>query len=494
MAVVEDLEYVLLTKRKLELSKRLLNSAKQFGLAFYRPSVKQDSFHRAGVTCKRRMVRAGNRFGKSTCGVAEDCAWLLHERPWYPENDAARKGGIPQHPIKLLTITTDWDKVDEIFTGQRGEGGKVWKYLPTGALAEGHPCRKNHSGVIDTIELRDGSLWRFDTVKAFMSNPQGSESSDWDAIHIDEPCPKDMWKAAARGLVDRGGSQWFTLTPLTEFWINDEFFPEDTGGKIRDDVWAIQAGMDDNPYLSEEGKKDYLKTLSEGELECRRDGLPLHLSGLIYKQFSWDKHVLKKVPSGWASYEQPPRDYSYYYNVDPHPQTPHAVLFCAVAPNGHRFYFTDLFRHCSVAVLCGNVLEKLDGRRTIEARIDPLAYINDPITETNMAEEFWRCGCYVEKATKALAQGILRVQGELGKEPSPVSFTPACARTLWEMQRYCWDEKENKPIDKDDHMMENLYRMELQDMRYVEPTEDRNPVDELVIDRADMNLRDLEYA
>lgn len=482
----------LLTRRKLALSKKLLATAKNFGLAFYKPSEKQAAFHRAGTTCKRRMVRAGNRFGKSTCGVAEDVAWLLHERPWFAEGDVARRGGIPQHPIKILTITTDWDKVDEIFTGQRGEGGKVWKFLPTGALAESHPTRRNHSGAIDTIELRDGSLWRFDTVKSFMANPQGSESSDWDAIHVDEPCPEDMFKAASRGLIDRAGSAWFTLTPLSEFWINDYFFPEDTGGRARDDVFAITASMDDNPYLPKSAIAEFASTLTDDEKQCRLFGIPLHLSGLIYKQFSWDKHVLKKVPEGWDSYTQPPRDWPCYFNIDPHPQTPHAVLFCAVSPHGYRFYFNDIFKHCSVAELSRLVLEALDGRRVIEARIDPLAFINDPITETNMAEEFWRSGCYVEKATKALAQGILRVQGELAKPQAPLFFTPACTRTLWEIQRYCWDEKDNRPIDKDDHMMENLYRMELQEPRWVAAGRQSNPVEDLVIDSPNMDLDELE--
>lgn len=406
---------------------------------------------------------------------------MLHERPWYPESDPARRGGLPQHPIKLLTITTDWDKVDEIFTGQKGEGGKVWKYLPSAALAERNATRRNHSGAIDTIALRDGSLWRFDTVKSFMSNPMGSESSDWDAVHVDEPCPQDMFTAAARGLIDRNGSAWFTLTPLSEFWINDYFFPEDTGGKGREGVWAVNAAIYDNPFLKPEAIAEFEALLDEDEKQCRLHGIPLHLSGLIYKQFAWDKHVLKRVPEGWESYALPPREWPVYYNIDPHPQTPHAVLFCTVSPHGHRFYFTDLFKHCSVANLAEEIHERLQGRRVIEARIDPLAFINDPITETNMAEEFWRSGCYVSKATKALAQGILRVQGELGKTNSPISFTPTCTRTLWEIQRYCWDEKENKPIDKDDHMMENLYRMELQEPRWVPPTSGSNPVDDIEI-------------
>lgn len=487
MTLTEDnVELAILTRRKLELTKGLLEKSKQFGLAFYRPSKKQDAFHRAGTRVRKRMVRAGNRFGKSTCGVAEDVAWLLHERPWYAETDVARRGGIPQHPVKLLTITTDWDKVDEIFTGQRGEGGKVWKYLPTGALAEGHPTRRNHSGAIDTIELRDGSLWRFDTVKSFMANPQGSESSDWDAIHIDEPCPEDMFKAASRGLMDRAGHVWFTLTPLSEFWINDFFFPQDTGGKVRDDVWAITAETKDNPFLSKEGYDDYEKSLTDEEKDCRLRGMPLHLSGLIYREFSFDNNVLKDVPKEWEGWEQPPRTWPVYLQFDVHPRTPHCVLMAVVAPTGERIYFTDLFQPGSMAELADAVRERLDGRRIVWSEMDPLGWQDHPTSETNMSDDLARAGIFVEKATKALTRGILKVKQ--GLKDRSVLFTPGARRSLWEIQRYCWDEKTNKPLDEDDHAMECLYRMEVMEPRWVEQEQRGGAVEELVIDKAEMEL------
>lgn len=484
-----DLDLALLTKKKLELSRGLLKAAKECGLAFYRPSPKQDVFHRAGVRCKRRMVRAGNRFGKSTCGVAEDVAWMLHERLWLKPDDEARRGGIPQHPIKLLTITTDWDKVDEIFTSQRGEGGKVWKFLPTSALAEHHPVRRNHSGAIDTIELRDGSLWRFDTVKSFMANPQGSESSDWDAIHIDEPCPHSMFKASSRGLIDRGGSVWFTLTPLSEFWINDYFFPQDTGGKMRDDVHAINASIYDNYTLSRENIDSYERDLDEDEKQCRLFGLPLHLSGLIYKEFSWEKNVLMDVPKGWDSFELPAKDLPVYLQFDVHPRTPHCVSFCTVLKTGERVYFNDLFQAGSMGELAAAVFEKLDGRRIIRAEMDPLGWQDHPTSESTMADDLMRAGIYVEKATKALTRGILRVKS--GLKDRSILFTPAAKRSLWEIQRYCWDEKTNKPLDEDDHAMECLYRHEVSDPRYIDLAYRAEPIGELVIDEPELGFDDL---
>ena len=53
----------------------------------------------------------------------------------------------------------------------------------------------------------------------------GQESSQWDWIHVDEPIPEAMWIANSRGLMDTGGSAWFTCTPIAEQWINKFFLP-----------------------------------------------------------------------------------------------------------------------------------------------------------------------------------------------------------------------------------------------------------------------------
>ena len=42
-------------------------------------------------------------------------------------------------------------------------------------------------------------------------------------------------------------------------------------------------------------------------------------------------------------------------------------------------------------------------------------------------------------------------------------------RTIYEIEGYMWDKDTQKPQDKDDHMMENLYRICLLNTRYSEP-------------------------
>lgn len=494
----ENAELVAIRQRQLQLKRQKLELIKNHGLLFYKPHAKQDQFHRAGVQSKRRMVRAGNRFGKSHMGCAEDCAWLTGERPWYKLDDPARRGGIPPHPVKLLLITQDWDLANDVWVSQRGNEGKIWKFISPASIPK-HGIRRNHSGCIDTIEVRrephlggGTSLFKIDTVKSWMSNPMGAESKDWDAIHVDEPCPEGMWKGAARGLMDRGGSAWFTLTPLSEFWINDYFFPQDTGGKLRDNVWAINGSTYDNPTLSPAAIAEFESTLTDDEKQCRLHGIPLHLTGLIYKEFSWATHVLTAPPTGWEAFELPPANYPIYAQIDPHPRTPHCVLLSTVLPDGRRVYFNDIFTHCPMPELAEEIRGKLHDRVLVSAEMDPLGFIPHVTTETSMADDLAMAGIYVEKATKALDRGILRVKHAL--KHNELLFCPSARRALWEIQRYCWDEDTNKPVDKDDHAMECLYRMEVMEPRWVDTkAQIPNTVKDLEFSRPEFDLETVSF-
>lgn len=479
-AVQPTSEVLLLRQQKAALLRKKVDAIKRDALPHYRPHPKQDAFHRSPA--KRRGAFTGNRFGKSHMGTAEDCAWLRGFRPWYPEGDIARTSGIPKHPVKGLIIANDWDKVKEIFTG---DDGKIWRMLPADGFIK--RCTRNHSGAVDTIHCANKSSLRFDTVKSFMSNPQGSESSDWDFIHVDEPCPEAMFKAQSRGLVDRFGSAWFTLTALREPWITDAF---EVDGIFSSSMFSIDGSIYDNPYLSAQAIKDYESTLTPDEKECRLFGKPLHKAGLVYKEFQRDKHVLTTLPQGWQSWVEPPLSWSYYCYIDPHPHTPHMVLLLTVDPFGRVYYFHDIFEKCLVSQLCARVRTLMGTRRFVRVRCDPIAYTEDPVHGTRMADEFWRCGLFVEKASKDLSRGILRVKEALLSETYP-RFTPECRRTLWEIQRYHWDEETNKPVDKDDHAMECLYRSVLDEPRYVDPEQMKMSVGEMDIPRTP-NLREEE--
>ena len=90
-------------------------------------------------------------------------------------------------------------------------------------------------------------------------------------------------------------------------------------------------------------------------------------------------------------------------------------------------------------------------------------------------------GVFVEKASKDLSRGIITTQtalnetltSPLGVKSRKILFGEHLQETRWEFDHYTWNPaRPNKPIDKHDHMMENLYRLVLEGLDYVKPDSD----------------------
>lgn len=469
-----DPSEILLKQKELALLRAKLALIKNHGLAFYRPHEKQHDFHSSSA--KRRGLFAGNRFGKSEAAAAETVAWFVGERTWYKysfpifgmreglrvvvsfheghENHPLVRQGIPRFATKQLVITTDWKKVDIVWTSLLGDDpGKIWKFIPKTANVG---TKKNHEGVIDQIFNEDtGSIIRFTTEQAFLKNPQSVESTDNDRIGIDEPVVNEMWIGASRGLIDRDGQGDFTLTSLRERWIYDYFNPDEAPQESR---FAVRATTYDNPYNSPESIARYEAELSPDERECRLMGLPLELTGLVYKEFSRARHVLKELPKGWLSWSCPPLSWTIYVSIDVHPQTPQAAMFVAVPPMGNPIVYDEIWKACVADDLALEIKLRTAGRYVGFMKVDPKAWEEDPVYRVSMASRFYTHGLPVEKSSKAKEFGITNMRGILKAEPVRVHFAPTVTRTLWEMARYNYD-KENKPVDKDDHFMECMYRL-----------------------------------
>lgn len=478
-------ELELIRKRQeLALLRQKKKLKEENGVAFYVPHAKQDLFHRAGKY-KRRYVRTGNRFGKSDMGAAEDCAFALGYRPWYKEGDPARTVGIPRHSTKGCIVVQDWDKAHEIFTNtEPGKSrGKLFRFLPKDSIVS---TKKGRSGTgISEIVVKSihggHSTIHLETVRSYVQNPMGLESSDWDWIHIDEPCPQAMWTAVSRGLVDRNGSAWFTCTPLKEAWINDFFIPSSltratfdrpyTDEKASAPKWVITGSSRDNPHISKEALAAFEEDISEEERACRIRGIPMALSGLVYKDFDQSVHVYRDTPAGWDDAQTPPQSYTIRTFIDPHPKTPHAILHFATAPTGHTFIFREMFRPGLIRDITEHISAQVEGYHVEDFLCDPIAWIENPITGSCMADEFYEAGLPVSPAPKDLSYGILKTQAKFRErdvQGNPTILVhESCEEFLYEIDRYIWQEGKEKPVDENDHMMENLYRAVLTKLNYV---------------------------
>lgn len=498
---------LLLLRREVAITRRIRELGRENALNFYRPHPKQQDFH-AHAYKRYRYARTGNRFGKSEMGSAEDVSFALGYRPWIPKGDPLRTLGIPPHPTKGVIVTADWDKSREVFTENEGDNlGKLFKYIPKSSL--GQPTR-NHSGAIDRIPVKHvtggWSVIHLDTVKSFKQNPLGQESSVWDWAHIDEPCPEKMWKAIARGLVDRGGRGWFTCTPKFEPWIDIAFVPDlnaDRSDNVTfsfEDRWMMTGTIYDNPHNTEEDIKSFKSWLTEDEIECAINGIPSSFSGLVYKEFNWNIHTREEVPTGWKSWTQPPRNFCLRFAIDYHPRKPHHVLFIATSPQDRHYVYAEIFRSCLMSELVDNVKAVLVGREpTVPGLIDPLADTPNRVTDITSLEEVLRLGLAVMPATKDPYNGILRVKERL-KERDRLGvpmlvFNRNLPRTLMEISRgYVWDEDTNKPLKENDDAMENLYRLCLQGLNYVEPSADTDFQPTNIVDFTNQTINPYEFA
>lgn len=490
------------------------------GILFYRPHNKQDKFHSSNAI--GRYLRTGNRFGKSDCGAAEIVGWLRGQREWYKynfdvvgterdsngnyqnivvrtheghENHPLVRQGIPQRPVKGLLLVVDWDKAKEIHTNREGSyetWGKLFKLIPQEAIENVVLSRGGHVVQIH-VKRADGngtSVLYIDTVESYKHNKMGAESSDWDFIDVDEPCPEAMWKAHSRGLTDRNGRFWYTCTPIDEMWMNDEFCPPgqhvvkhaDEGlsfDKNNDPLvtrYIITGSIYDNPHISEAGRANFKATLNREEVQCRFMGIPLALAGMVYKEFIYDVHVLAEVPKGWKDYHLPPDDYTIRVAWDVHgARMPQAILFVATAPDGTVFVYDELFNEPLIGRNCGPVKRKLLGRNVADMIADPRAFIINPVTRTADVEEEWIShNLFFLPASKDLTVGISAVKEKLEERHSvsrlpTIYFSPKLTETLYEFTHYVYDTKTNEPKDKDDHMMENLYRLILNGLSYCPP-------------------------
>lgn len=482
-----------------------------YGLHFYRPHWKQHKFHTCPAT--GRYGRTGNRFGKSEMGVAEDIAWALGERPWYRYNFDVKDGegkimyqhrgedykkehgtdhpyvtlGIPQRPIKLLILCENWKKSKQVFTNRQGSPemqGKVWRFLPRSA--EGHVSRSTGGDIIQ-IEVKrpsgGSSTITIDTVQSYKNSPQSAESADWDAIHVDEPCPEDMFKAHSRGLMDRDGHYWFTCTPLDEMWINDKFTPnpeqviEDAHDGLEFGTkYIITGSIYDNPYRTPAGVAEFESGLTREERECRLHGHPLAMAGRVYKEFIFDMHVLADVPKGWKEHWLPPTDYTVRVAWDVcGARRPQAFLFIATAPDGTVFVYDEMYFEPLMEPNLELMKSKIAPYFVADQLIDPLAMVKSAATDTcpilDLAAQF---DLFFDPGSKDKTTGISSTKEKLlerhvvTKLPT-IYFSPKLARMLWEFSHYVYDTEKNVPKDKDDDQCENLRRLILSGLDYVAP-------------------------
>lgn len=279
----------------------------------------QNLFHR---TNKRiRFIFAGNRGGKTTCGAVEFIMW----------NTGTHKFLKTKTPIKSAIVVPDFSnhaiKILEPKLNEWCTDGQIRKF------------DRNQAGAICRIYWASGSVT---DVYSWDQDPMVFEGSDYDLVWFDEPAPRKIWAAMWRSCTDRGGYMYLTGTPLNCDWLFSEF------QKIRDnndhplmwyvifDQWANAKNIGEGDEgLGRQRLLDLASLYDEDEKNARIHGMFVQMSGMIFKGWSQNIHVIEPfpIPKRWPIIE----------SIDPHPQKPWAVVWVALAPNGAKILLSSLY-------------------------------------------------------------------------------------------------------------------------------------------------------
>jgi len=363
---------------------------------------------------------------------------------------------------------------------------ELYKWLPQGRF-QTNKAGKNYE-----------YNWATDTGHKFevMTYEQGAkefESATLGWAWFDEPPPLAIFKATVARM-RMGGIIFITATPLTgSAWMYDHIlnYKGDREGQrdfVEADVEAncIEHGI--RGRLKHEDIEKMIAEYNDDDKQARVFGKFHHLVGLVFKNFDRKVHIIKPF---WVN----KKDYVVLEALDPHPRNPDAVMWLAVDKNGTKFVIDELYGSYLTGELARRIKKKAEDYR-MEMRIaDPLAFVEDqhqanPSQQT-LANKLWEYGLQYNKATKDRRAADRRIKDALDFEMRGEDIIVApelyifdtCQRTIWEIEHLVWDEWRGKaaerkspmekPVDKDDHMIENLGRLLLQEPTFI-PLPKRN--------------------
>ena len=148
---------------------------------YYTPHEKQEVFHRAGATAKECLFLAGNRTGKTFCGVLEVAMHLTGHYPsWW---QGYRYDGPIEAWAAGVTNAETYQVLEKAYIGDVSTPGAIAPHLILGQDRLKHLCKIQHiSGGVSQLRFKSYEQGR----KTF----QGAKIH---VVHLDEEPPRDIY-------------------------------------------------------------------------------------------------------------------------------------------------------------------------------------------------------------------------------------------------------------------------------------------------------------
>lgn len=373
-----------------------------------------------------RLMVGGNRTGKTTEGEIEAISLALGFRP------DGSKTNLPAPPNRVAIVAKDAEKFDLNIIP------KLKELVPS----SWYTVKPNRTGGMPWYEFKNGSSWHFGTYNQEVSSKEGP---DWDGVWFDEPPPRAMWIAYLRGLTDRGGRAWFTLTPLNCQWIYQDLYLKADGLKIAN----FSLDLMDNPYIPMKEKLEFAESIHPDEREARIHGKFSHLQGAIFPEFKRSVHVVTP--------HTPPDGCPIFMVMDPHDRRPSYLIWCYVDRRDRIVVFDEWpnepfwemkTTRMSVRDYAALIRDK-EGKmanRVAERLIDPnFGKTTSHMTGTTLIEEYQEYDLDFEgDLENDIGLGHHRIHDALNHENRDPALlvTENCTNMIWAFENYIWRTKD----------------------------------------------------
>jgi phage terminase large subunit-like protein len=415
-------------------------------LVFYEPHEKQRTLHAS--TDPLKLFLGGNRAGKTTCGINDDLIQALPASA-LPEHLLPYKRWEP--PFYCRIVVPDLGATLEGVTLQ-----KIREWCPPSELAGG-TFSDAWDSKLRVLRFRCGSWFQF------LSNDQDLDKFGGAAlhrVHYDEEPREDIRRECLMRLIDYDGDELFTMTPQWGMsWVFGEIFEPWEAGALTD-CTIVVVDIDDNPHLGVRGKERAMAGLSSEERQARKAGRFVHFAGLIYPEFSRERHVIPAIS------ELPP-GVTVLSGIDPGIGRQAAIVFAYLDFDGTLVVFDEIaLQGANVEQICAEYHRRCE-RWKIRPRfnvIDPSARNRDMVTGKALREEYTKHG-----VVTILGQNSYELGFNIGKErfertPPGILITADCPELVRQLGRYRWRSDPRSPegtpasgpIKQDDHLCDAL--------------------------------------
>lgn len=470
---------------------------------YYEPTGVGEEFINA-VACGENFIvlySAANGVGKTATGsnILAHLFWNTGENEYF-------KGGLfDEFPFKKKgRIVSDPTNITKNIIPEL----KFW-------FPEGRYTTNKGNKTFESIWETDTG-WEFD-VMTYEQDPREFEGVTLGWAWFDEPPPEPIFKAMVSRM-RKGGIIIITATPLAgSAYLYDSFAKgnykvevnaEEGGATIEYErkVAYIEAGIESackqhgiRGHLEHEHIMNIIAEYSEEEKQARIYGKFQHLVGLVFKRWNRKIHVIKP-------FALDPNEFVVWHALDPHPRTKDAGLWVAIDRKGRKYVVDELWvkPENGTKELAYLLKNKHAQYRVVKQLIDPSASIVNQHDEDgkSLTERLNALGCNYEDASKertlanqrimdAMAYQRLEETGEFIQAPELYVFEN-CQQLIWEIEHWRWQELKgrsaetrgapNAPIDKDDHLIEDLGRILIQEPVWFPVPPKRNRVEPINFD------------